>query len=215
MCENTESTGSNTGCTPVFNELLTLTFSVMVLLGVIPQSNLMAQSDPVAIVSNLRKSTVYFVLPTATDKLAALKEEATRATKPNQKIRLLSRIEAEKLEVDSFSVALQAAVSRYYSFSAYDFIADTSVRQLLSTKKTDPDIYLVRRATTESGADALVLSDFRMRPLSRPIPYYARLTRFSSFIDAFFGKDAFSWRDLNEVIRKWSARLEAFAEGID
>lgn len=215
MYENTESTGSNRGGTPVFNELLTLTFSVLLLLGVIPESHLMAQSDPAVIVSNLRKSTVYFVLPTATDKLAALKEDAARATKPNQKKRLLSRIEAQKLEVDSFSVALRAAVSRYYSFSAYDFITDTSVKQLLSTNKTDPDIYLVRRATTESGADALVLSDFRMRPLSRPIPYYARLTRFSSFFDAFFGKDFFSWRDLNEVIRKWSVRLETYAEGID
>jgi hypothetical protein len=215
MCENTESTSSNRGGTPVFNELLTLTFSGLLLLGVFPESHLMAQSDPAWIVSTLRKSTVYFVLPTATNKLAALKEEAARTHKSNRQKRLLNRIEAEQLEVDSFNVALRAAVSRHYSFSAYDFIADTSVKQLLSTKKTDPDIYLVRRATTESGADALVLSDFRMRPLSRPIPYYARLTRFSSFFDAFVGKDVFSWRDLNEVIRKWSARLETFAEGID
>ncbi|MBK8502028.1 MAG: hypothetical protein IPL46_07380 [Saprospiraceae bacterium] len=58
----------------------------------------------------------------------------------------------------------------------------------------------------------LVLHDGIMQPLERPLPYYARLGRFTSFIDVFFGKSDYVWRDLDGAIRKWSQRLEEYYE---
>ena len=98
-------------------------------------------------------------------------------------------------------------------FSEYDFIADTVLKHFVKQYKKDSDpIFIVRRATTESGADALVMYNGTMKALTRPLPYYARLGRFTSFIDAFFGKSDFSWRDLDEVVYKWSERLQNFYE---
>ncbi len=213
MRENTELPSSKTGSSQVFNELLTLTFAWVLVLLVI---KLDAQPEVRGIIQDVRNSTVYFIIPTSAAKLTVLQEEVSQSKNPGRRRRLENLFVTEQSEIDSFASAIRTAVTKHYSFSPYDFIADTLVRSLLLEKGKDhEEIFLVRRSKTESGADALILVDSDLRPLGRPIPYYARLTRMSSFFDAFFGQSNYSWRDLNEVIRKWSGKLETYYEKVD
>jgi hypothetical protein len=178
-------------------------------------SYLLAQEASEFSIANLKKATVYFVLPTEFSKIAVLMDEASTTQNQRQKEHLLKLINREKMEADSFSRALQHAVDLYYTFSAFTFIPDSVLKQMVLQSNDDStSIFIVRRSTTESGADALVLHDRTMQPLPRPLPYYARLGRFTSFIDAFFGKSDYVWRDLDGAIRKWSERLEAFYEKV-
>lgn len=213
MRENTELPSSKTGSSQVFNELLTLTFAWVLVLLVI---KLDAQSETHRIIQEVRNSTVYFIIPTSAAKLTVLQEEVSQSQNPGRRRRLENLLVTEQSEIDSFATTIRTAVTKHYSFSSYDFIADTLVRSLLLEKEKDHEkIYLVRRSKTESGADALILVDSDLRPLGRPIPYYARLTRMSSFFDAFFGQSNYSWKDLNEVLRKWSGKLETYYEKED
>ena len=194
-----------------FNEVLTLRFFGLFFFMVLTRTSHYAQPANETSIIDLKNGTVYFVLPTAAEKLYALRAATESTQNQRNKEHLLKLISREQMEVDSFSGSLMSAVEQHYTFSDFDFIPDTILKQLvIQRKETSRPIYIVRRATTESGADALVMYDDAMQPLTRPIPYYARLGRFTSFIDAFFGKSDFSWRDLNEVIRKWSDRLEVY-----
>lgn len=216
MCENTELPRSKTASSQVFNELLTLTFAWGLVLLVFPVNMLAAQSEMHEIIQDIKESTVYFVIPTSAAKLTVLEEEVSQSQNPGRRRRLEKLLHTTQSEIDSFASAIRIAVAEHYSFSAYDFVADTTVKSFLLEKGKDHEkIYLVRRSKTESGADALILVDFDLRPLSRPIPYYARLTRMSSFFDAFFGQSNYSWKDLNEVIRKWSSKLENYYKKVD
>ncbi len=216
MRENTELPSSKTGSSQVFNELLTLTFAWVLVLLIIPVNKLDAQPEMHEINRDIRKSTVYFIIPTSAAKLTYLREEVSQTQSPGRRRRLENMLATAQSEIDSFASAIRIAVNEHYSFSSYDFVADTTVKSLLLEKGKDhEEIYLVRRSKTESGADALILVDSDLRPLGRPIPYYARLTRFSSFFDAFLGQSNYSWKDLNEVIRKWSNKLETYYENVD
>jgi hypothetical protein len=216
MRENTELPCSKTGSSQVFNELLTLTFAWVLVLLVISVNKLDAQREMHEIMRDIRKSTLYFIIPTSAAKLTVLQEEVSQSQNPGRRRRLENLLVTEQSEIDSFASAIRIAVTEHYSFSPYDFVADTIVRSLLQEKREDhKEIYLVRRSKTESGADALILVDSDLRPLGRPIPYYARLTRISSFFDAFFGQSNYSWKDLNEVIRKWSNKLENYYEKVE
>ena len=199
----------------VFNELLTLPDGMIILLlsFLFPIGIPMAhgQIDSIDVASQLKTATVYFVTPTAGNKIAVLKKELTRLSESHSKARITQMIKREQMEADSFSRALITAVEQHFMAAKYDFIADTSIRTLLDDQnESSKPFFLVRRSKTESGVDALVLYNQRMIALSRPAPYYARLTGFTSFIDALFGKKVYNWNNLDKVIRRWSERIEDF-----
>lgn len=195
----------------VFNEVLTLTILWVFFLCACTINSLLAQPATATAPVQLKMATFCFVYPTASAKTNALRDEMNRLQDHERRNKILAKIRQSKLEADSFTYALQRAVEQHFEFGDYSFIADTSVREYLSTLPPDDTVYFVRRSTTESRVDALILHDRHMQPLRRPVPYYARITGFSSFLDAFFGKRDYNWKDLTKVIEKWSARLEQFA----
>jgi len=199
----------------VFNEVLTLPEGLIILLffffGPIAIPKAQTPITTSGVPPQLKTAIIYFVTPTGHNKVVVLKEELNRVADERQKTRIAEKIKKEEMEADSFSRALISAVKENFSVAEYDFIADTSVRSFVRSHEdqTKP-VFLVRRSKTESGIDALILHDLHMLPLHRPVPYYAQLTGFTSFVDALFGKTAFNWKDLDKVIRKWSERLEEF-----
>ncbi|MCB0687547.1 MAG: hypothetical protein KDC53_13520 [Saprospiraceae bacterium] len=199
---------TNTRRFPVFNEVLTLTILFFLTFGGLIWSPIQGQSPS----SQLKTAKFYFVTPTATVKTDALRKECSRITNQKQINRLESRISAEQMEADSFSKDLIHTVESQFKFAEYEFIPDTSVKAFIKAHELEKEsIILVRRAKTESGVDALILFNLDMQPLTRPVPYYARLSGLISFVDALFGQNLYNWRDLDTVISKWSERLQEFS----
>lgn len=196
---------------PVFNELLTLRIpgAVLFLLlftstpvwGQAPQNNL----APVT-----QKSTLaIFVLPTSHQKIETLKQEIAVASGRSLR-RLAKLLIREQTEIDSFSRSLQEAVEGNFTFTEYIFLSDTILADWLTKAPVDQKYCIIRKAKTESGADALVMYDRDGKRLARPVPYYAKIFRFSSLIDAFLGQANYAWKDLDKVLARWSERLQRF-----
>lgn len=195
----------------VFNEVLTLTILLIFVFDPSHLNSLTAQNAGLVRGSELKMAKFYFVTPTANQKMAALQEELQKAQDLPKRERIKNRISRARIEADSFSHALRNAVVRHFHFADYDFVADTSLKQLLDLPLSKDPVFIVRRSETESGADALIVHNLKMQPLEPPVPYYARLTGLSSFIDAFFGNTSFNWKNLEKVIDKWSQRMEEYA----
>jgi hypothetical protein len=211
ICENTELLISMTQWSPVFNELLTLRIPRGLLLCLLFSSTgaLGQSADEPSGIATLESSTAIFVLSSSHQKVKTLKEEMANGS-ARSRARLVKLLHKEQTEVDSFNRALQEAVISNYIFSEYVFLTDTLVSDWVSTVAADKKYFFIRKAKTESGAEALVMFDSNGQRLSRPIPYYAKIFRFSSVIDAFFGQADYSWRDLNQVVARWSERLQKF-----
>ena len=195
----------------VFNEVLTLTILWIFVFAPFHFNSLTAQNAGPVRGSELKTAKFYFVTPTANLKMAALQEKLQKAQDLPKRERIKNRISRARIEADSFSHALRNAVARHFRFTDFDFVADTSLKQLLDLPLSKDSVFIVRRSETESGADALIVHNSKMQPLERPVPYYARLTGLSSFIDALFGNTSCNWKDLEKVIDKWSQRMEEYA----
>lgn len=206
MCENKNLTIRNEKRHKVFNVLLTVCIPIWLLSFGFPLSGLFGQT-PGSTMDQLKEGTVIFIIPTESEKLKHLRAESDRARNDKQAAKLALREEETRAEVDSFARALSQAVQAYFTYAKYELVPDTLLRQRLAKDDTER-LFLVRRGTTESGADALILNDRDLTPLQRPVPYFARLARLSSIFDAFFGSVRYGWRDLDDVIGKWSERLE-------
>ncbi|MBK8502027.1 MAG: hypothetical protein IPL46_07375 [Saprospiraceae bacterium] len=138
-----------------FNEVLTLAFSSFLFFTILVPTSLLAQETSQLSIINLKKATVFFVLPTAFTKISVLRDRASAAQNQSEKEHLLKLIDREKMEADSFSKALQHAVQQHYTFSAYAYIPDSALKQMVNqSEETSTPIFIVRRTTTESGADA-------------------------------------------------------------
>lgn len=193
---------------PVFNEVLTLPI-LCTFIFCLKFNHVYTQTDPEKFASQIKTAKIYFVTPTAHLKLNALRKDLSQGADEKQISRIEKMIQSEKMDADSFSRALINAVENEFKIAPYAFLPDTAVRSFIKRERRDSSlIFIVRRSKTESGADALILHDAQLKPLTRPIPYFARLTGFSSFVDALFGKTRYNWKNLDLVIRKWSERLE-------
>ncbi len=209
-----------------FNELLTislLTCTIGVSLsGSIPGTLIARDSlvtPPYEAIRDLHRGTLLVVLPTYQQKLWALERQIEEAPSQVRKQKLQGLYDFAVAERDSFQVALRQAVEQQYHFGLFDFVYDSDLR---SSRTGQPDSaagappewptprFFLQRRPTESGADALVIMDAHRNVLQRPFPYYVRITRMSSFFDAFIGKAKYAWRDLDQVMAKLNRKLEHY-----
>ena len=210
MRENKELLTSTANWQRVFNELLTRHIPGLLVLFLLGGPAAMSQPEVSrSTTESLKEGIVVFVVPTSHQKLSALYEQLKSLEDNRSERRLRALIKSEEMRRDSFATALKEAVEQHFTLTSYIFSADTALRSP-PWRDHKSSHFLVMKSQTESGADALLLFDKDGIPLSRPIPYYARIGRFTSFIDAFFGKTSYNWRDLDKVIKRWSEKLEKF-----
>ncbi len=197
-----------------------VTILIMVFPWLIP--GLVGQETPATAaehIHSLREGVLIFVLAEQQRKIDFLINERGSEQSERQRRRTERLLQATITERDSFNLALKQAVKKHYTFSAYTFTTPSKCAEIkdsleheLSQKGGRAAIFFAARSVTESGADALMISDRQQHPLTRPFPYYVRLTKVSSAFDAFFGAGSFSWRDLNKVVEKLSRRLAHYYE---
>lgn len=176
-----------------------------------PSTHAQAELSAQEHIRRLHESELIFVLPENDAKQKQLRHTLLHdELTPRQRKRLERLLQNSLIEQDSFDRTLRLAVEEAYAFSPYRFVRSDTLQQWLGQQQDDAIFYLVFRGATESGADALLITDESGNVLSRPFPYFARLFRISAFFDTFFGNQMYAWRDLNKVIQKWNDRLQQF-----
>jgi hypothetical protein len=174
-------------------------------------------------IDTLKKGIIIVVIPTYDKKIEALEEMQMRGT-INQK-RYSRMMRDTKWERDSFQMEIFQAMKTVYAFSDYAFLADTNLKPFMhgdwsrvvypSAYQDDHKrtrIYFLRRGETENGAEALLVCDNKLNPLTKPFPYYVRLNGFVSIFESFFKSSPIKWKSLVETVGKLNKRLEEFYE---
>lgn len=202
--------------TRAFNEVLThllgfiLSLALVILISV-PSSAQML--DPNSQIRNLKEGTLYVVIPTFNKKLAALRDQLSRADLPKSASERTKKLISETIyERDSFAHALKQAFEFGYHFSNYDLIQDLELPKFLEEMEASQKAmtFFLDHSTTENGAKALIISNHKREPLNRPFPYFARTGRSSSVFEAVFGAKDTYWRDLTKVIQKFDQKLSKY-----
>ncbi len=162
-------------------------------------------------INELRNGTLVFIIPSYGQKIEVLQDLllqndlSEKERKRTEKV--LQRTQSEQ---DSFATALRHAVDLEYHFSAYAFEKADSTPLHNNTEGLQQPFYYVKRGTTESGADALLIMDDSGNTLEKPFPYYVRLVKVSAIFDSFFGVAEYEWKDLSKVINKMNRNLHKF-----
>ncbi len=140
----------------------------------------------------LKKGCLVFVLKTNNAKIKKLEELSRR--KEAQKLLEETEVEQQKWIT---------AFGNLFTFCPVHFLPDTALHQFQqrpnctrfvnvdlkfgcdSNFKAQNPIYFIRidktNSETTTGVEAIVINDFKMKPLERPFPYFARLNNFQNF----------------------------------
>ncbi|MDH3652088.1 MAG: hypothetical protein OEQ53_20545 [Saprospiraceae bacterium] len=169
----------------------------------------------------LSTGILVFVMPDYSAKLSALRKELAAEGKSPRKRRVQKLIHRTTQERDQFQKELIVAVDSIYDFSKKGFIRSGDLEAFrkgslhLLMKQSDPisvsnRIFYMKRATLESGADALIIYDHDLQRLSRPFPYYVRTQSFRSVLESLFSSKA-AWRTMPELVQQLNDKLYNFA----
>lgn len=166
----------------------------------------------------LKQGVLIFGVPDQKSKIEFLRRALSDDQISKNEHRRMDRMMHQAImERDSFQTALSKALEANYSFSGFMITNASKIEvlkdSLLQSWKGQGDsshLYVARPGVTESGADALIISDSGGKRLARPFPYYVRITRLSAFFDALLGSSVVTWKDLNAVIEKLDKKLHAF-----
>ena len=169
-------------------------------------------------IHGLKQGVLVFGIPDQKSKIEFLRNTLSEEQiSKNERRRMERMLNQAITERDSFKIALTKALEANYTFSSFlitnasqmDVVKD-SLMQSWTSQGDSSRVYQVRRSVTESGADALIISDWRGKRMTRPFPYYVRLTRVSAFFEALLGSPTITWKDMDVVIEKLDKRLHAF-----
>lgn len=166
----------------------------------------------------LKQGVLIFGVPDQKSKINFLQRALSEGQiSKNERRRMDRLLHQAIMERDSFQTALSKALEANYSFSDFMItnaskmeVRKDSLLQNWTGQGDSSYVYMARLSVTESGADALIISDSGGKRLTRPFPYYVRITRLSAFFDALLGTSVVTWKDLNLVIEKLDKKLHAF-----
>jgi hypothetical protein len=198
------------------------------------QDVLLREKQAIAAISDLHLGTLVVRLPSQRAKLEAMQAVMNTPTTSGPARR---RLEAQILQIEAenrnYCLAVMAAFQAQYNFSKVLFIFDYDTEALQNGQhsgiflnrslEVSPGIalldttswYFLRFGTTgESGVDAMIISDKRLRDLEKPFPFYQRLNDFTSFLNGllFFVNPNRQEEDLLRVVEKLNKKLHRYRE---
>jgi hypothetical protein len=195
------------------------------------QNTVQHEEQAMAAIANLHLGTLVVRLPSQRAKLEAMKSVMnTPTTSEAARRRLEAQIMQTEAENRTYCLDIMAAFQAKYDFSPVLFIFDYDTEALQSGQQrglflnrsleTDSGIALIderyfflRFGTTgESGVEAMVITDARLRDLEKPFPFYQRLNDFTSFLNGllFFANPDRQEEDLLRVVEKLNKRLHKY-----
>ena len=200
--------------TPQYFKLHTVVTVVSILL--LWTGDLSAQpivkEDPIL---QLKQGTLIILLENIDSKAKAIKNATGNANTSRRRKRLENLLSQTLFLRDSFNLALRNAIENHYAFSKFEFIDEAILsdwRNTLSEEKAKNAVFFLKKGSTESGVNALILYDYYMKPLGRPYPYYLKTTSMLASLESFFGKSSIPWKNLEDVIKRWQRKLQTYYE---
>lgn len=215
---------------PAFNGSLTFfrPGNVAILIVILLAQTHLARSQHTMVeeqIAALKEGILIVVIPSYSKKIKSLEETYNQTNKNKKRHKKL--IQYAKWERDSFETEIAQAMEDVYIFSDYAFLSDAHLKNFLQGDRSQviyasknqgeimiKDVYFLRRGETENGAEALLVCNRKLEPLTKPFPYYVRLNGFLSIFESFFKPAPIKWKPLAETIGKLNARLQAYYEKV-